>query len=224
MFRNRANRAKHVGGEFTPALDKRLHELPPRIAVRTERSLGIAQVPFQYDCGSIIERMGERSRRMNPLQSMIFERQRREERRPGAHRMHRRSKVVQEAWQSQFHRARCTARCRLSLEHIDLQAGLGQDDGRCKPIWARANAACFAAHRESPTDLMLLALLLNFECATISYCFGSTLGHSTTLTLPSGARSSVGAYRPKNCLRHHSPLARFSDIAVNQYCQSTARI
>src|SRR5580692_6195668 len=71
MFRNRANRAKHVGGEFTPALDKRLHELAPRIAVCTERSLGIAQVALQQNCGSVVERMGERSWRMNPLQSMI---------------------------------------------------------------------------------------------------------------------------------------------------------
>ena len=47
MFRNRANRAKHLGGEFTPAFDKRLHELAPGIAVRTKRRLGIAQVAFQ---------------------------------------------------------------------------------------------------------------------------------------------------------------------------------
>lgn len=65
MFRNRENRAKHFGSEFTPALDKRLHELAPRIAVCTKRSLGIAQVALQQDCGSIVERMGEWSRRMN---------------------------------------------------------------------------------------------------------------------------------------------------------------
>src|SRR5713226_6964120 len=113
MFRNRANRAKHFGSEFTPALDKRLHELAPRIAVYTERSLGIAQVALQHDCGSVVERMGERGWRMNPLQSMIFERQRREERRPGTHGMHRGSKVVQESRYGQFHRARGAARCRL---------------------------------------------------------------------------------------------------------------
>src|SRR5260370_41358148 len=96
MFRNRANRAKHFGSEFTPALDKRLHELAPRIAVYTERSLGIAQVALQHDCGSVVERMGERGRRMNPLQSMIFQRHRREERRPSTHRTHRSSKAIQE--------------------------------------------------------------------------------------------------------------------------------
>src|SRR6266849_2075035 len=137
--------------------------------------------------------------------------------------MHRRSKVVQEAWQSQFHRARGAARCRLGLEHIYLQACLGQYDGRCQPIWTRANNACLATHRESPTNLVLFAVLLIFKCATISYSFGSTVGHSTTLMFPSGPRSSVGAYRPNSCLRHHILVARFSDIVVNQYCQSIAR-
>src|ERR1700736_3412554 len=138
--------------------------------------------------------------------------------------MHRGSKVVQESRYGQFHGARGAARCRLGLEHIDLQACLGQYDGRCQPIRTRANNACLAAHRESPTNLVLFAVLLIFECATISYSFGSTVGHSTTLMLPSGPRSSVGAYRPNSCLRHHFPVARFSDIVVNQYCQSTVRI
>src|SRR5215467_10934003 len=53
---------------------------------------------------------------------------------------------------------------------------------------------------------------------------GETVGHSTTVIFPSGARSRVGAYRPKYCRRHQFPVARFSAIDVNQYCQSTARI
>src|SRR4029077_18748633 len=124
----------------------------------------------------------------------------------------------------QFHRARCAARGRLGLEHIDLQACPGQYDGRCQSIWTRANNACLTAHRESPTNLALVAVLPIFQCATTNYSFGSTVGHSTTLMFPSGPRSSVGAYRPNSCLRHHLPVARFCDIVVNQYCQSTARI
>src|ERR1700730_9840295 len=58
----------------------------------------------------------------------------------------------------------------------------------------------------------------------LGYSLGGTVGHSTTLMPPSGPRSSVGAYRPNSCLRHHIPVACFSDIVVNQYCQSTARI
>src|ERR1700730_7840336 len=58
----------------------------------------------------------------------------------------------------------------------------------------------------------------------LSYSLGSCFGHSTTLMPPSGPRSSVGAYRPNSCLRHHIPVTRFSDVVVNQYCQSTARI
>src|SRR6266567_148124 len=56
------------------------------------------------------------------------------------------------------------------------------------------------------------------------YSRGCTVGHSTTLMLPSASRSSVGAYRPNIRRRHHMPLERFSAIVVNQYCQSTARI
>src|SRR5229473_3809505 len=131
---------------------------------------------------------------------------------------------MQEPRQRPFHRARCAASCRLGLEHIYLQAGLGQYDGRCQPIRTRAHNACLATHRKSPTNLVLLVVLLIFECATISYSLGCAVGHSTTLMPPSGPRSSVGAYRPNNCLRHHIPVARFSDVVVNQYCQSTARI
>src|SRR5580704_13602050 len=34
----------------------------------------------------------------------------------------------------------------------------------------------------------------------------------------------AGAYRPRNCRRHHIPVARFAAMLVNQYCHSTARI
>src|SRR5260370_4539516 len=106
--------------------------------------------------------------------------------------MHRRSKVVQEARYGQFHGARGAARCRLGLEHIDSQACLGQYYGRCQPVWIRTNNACLAAHRESPTNLLVFAVLLIFECATMSYSFGSIVCRSTTLMFPSDTRSSVG--------------------------------
>jgi hypothetical protein len=57
-----------------------------------------------------------------------------------------------------------------------------------------------------------------------NYCRPRTAGHSVTTMVPSGSRSRVGAYRPNNCRHHHVPVARFSAMLVNQYCQSTARI
>src|SRR5258708_28642640 len=137
--------------------------------------------------------MGKRSRRMNPFQSMILEGQRREKRRACAQRMHGRSKIVQEAWQRQSHGARCTACDRLGLEHIDLQACLSQYDRRCQSIGTRANHTCLAAHRKSPTNVVPFAVPLMFERATISYSFGCTVGHSTTLIFPSDPSSTVGA-------------------------------
>src|SRR5579862_1037503 len=57
-----------------------------------------------------------------------------------------------------------------------------------------------------------------------SHSLGCTSGHSTTLISPSGVVSMVGAYRPRNCRRHQSPVSRLSLMVVNQYCHSTARI
>src|ERR1700693_3035410 len=57
-----------------------------------------------------------------------------------------------------------------------------------------------------------------------SYSRVCAVGHSITTIVSFGSRSSVGAYNPTNCRRHHFLAARFSAIVVNQYCQSTARI
>src|SRR5437667_12457719 len=107
--------------------------------------------------------------------------------------MHGRSKIVQEAWQRQFHRARGATCCRLGLEYIYLQACLGQYDRCCQSIGTRANHTCLAAHRKSPTNAVAFAVPLMFERATISYSFGCTVGHSTTLIFPSDPSSTVGA-------------------------------
>src|SRR6266851_5454348 len=57
-----------------------------------------------------------------------------------------------------------------------------------------------------------------------NYSRDCAVGHSITTKVPLGSRSSVGAYDPKNCRRHHFLAVRFSATVVNQYCQSTARI
>src|SRR6266849_6778460 len=62
------------------------------------------------------------------------------------------------------------------------------------------------------------------EHSDTSYFRDCSVGHSITAIVPSGSRSSVGAYNPNNCRRHHIPVARLSAIVVNQYCQSTERI
>src|SRR6202030_509508 len=100
--------------------------------------------------------------------------------------------------------------------NIYVQPRLSQNNGCSQPIRSGADDACltvhFTNHPGAPAG------------SGKNYCCGRAAGHSVTTMLPSGFRSSVGAYRPKNCRRHHIPVARFSAMLVNQYCQSTARI
>ena len=46
---------------------------------------------------------------------------------------------------------------------------------------------------------------------------GGAVATSRITILPSGSRSSVGAYSPSSSRRHHAPVARFVFISVNQY-------
>src|SRR6266849_9257107 len=102
----------------------------------------------------------------------------------------------------------------------------------CIPAWARTMAAAsplgpapmthalrfITYHLERPALVWMLAR------SDKHYCCCTAAGHSATTMVPSGSRSRVGAYSPNSCRRHHIPVARFSAMLVNQYCQSTARI
>src|SRR5256886_17688034 len=141
MFRNRGNRAENFWRKILPAVNKRPHELDPRITVDTKGGFGCAEIAFQHDCGSVVERMGEHSRRMNPSQSVVVQRQRREEWGTSAKRMDRGSEVVAETRQGQFHSACGAAGGGLCFKHVNVQPCLREDYCRCQSVWTRSDHA-----------------------------------------------------------------------------------
>src|SRR5882724_6632822 len=160
--------------------------------------------------------MGQRAWRMNPFESVVRQWKRREKWRPSSEWIHRRSKVMEKAGQSEFESSRGASRLRLGFENVHLQPSLRENNGRRKPIGTGADDASsayqfrFSLHLSGHRDA--------------NHCRGaSEFGHWTTAILPSGSRSSVGAYNPSNSRRHHRFCVRFSTGVVNQYCQITAR-
>ena len=82
-------------------------------------------------------------------------------------RMHRRSKIVQETGERQFHAAGGAAGCRLRLENLYTQSCLGQDDGCRQSIRTRANNTCVAAHRQSPCDCRFCTIGSPPSCSSV---------------------------------------------------------
>jgi hypothetical protein len=58
--------------------DKWPHKSAPYLAVCSQYGLSIVQVTLQHDGAAIVERMGQRSWRMNPIEAMIPQWQRAE--------------------------------------------------------------------------------------------------------------------------------------------------
>src|ERR1700733_2819884 len=83
-----SNGPEHLRSEFRPTIDKGLNESDPRIAVCAERSLRRLKIALQNNRRAVVERMRNRRGRMNPLQPVIPQGQRREKRRPRGQRMY----------------------------------------------------------------------------------------------------------------------------------------
>src|SRR5215472_7647316 len=143
-----------------------------------------------------------------------------------------RAKIVPEAGKRQFEGARSAAGNGLGLEELDLEPGLGEDNGGREAVgagtddagfgnvsWHFARGRCWPRSRRESQHPMLRA-----KCQSRIYSLGCTSGDWMTWMLPSDSRSRVGAYSPRYSRRHQFPVARFSAMVVNQYCQSTARI
>ena len=67
----------HLGANFSPALDKRPHQLIPGRPVDAERSTVLSKIAFQDHRRAVVERMRQRGGRMNPLQTVTGQWQRR---------------------------------------------------------------------------------------------------------------------------------------------------
>ena len=75
MARQEWDWTEHFGSQFSPVFREWLHEFTPRLTISAECRFRIAEVAFQCHRGTIIERVGERGRRANPLQSIFLQRQ-----------------------------------------------------------------------------------------------------------------------------------------------------
>src|SRR5487761_1048874 len=79
MTRQERNRTEYFGSEFRPVLDEGAHELVPCRTIAAERSGRCREIAMQQHCGAIVQGMRESGGRVNPLQAVIAERQRRKE-------------------------------------------------------------------------------------------------------------------------------------------------
>ena len=66
------NRLKDFFRELHPMCCQRLKEVAPAFAIGTQSVLRILQVALQHDGGTIVQRMREWSRRMNPFKAMLL--------------------------------------------------------------------------------------------------------------------------------------------------------
>jgi hypothetical protein len=85
---------------------------------------------------SVVERMCQHRRRLDPLEPMCGERQRPEQRRRHRERMNGRADVVDEARERELCRASAAAGESIRFEDDDLSAGLRDDDRGRETVWS----------------------------------------------------------------------------------------
>jgi hypothetical protein len=74
MGRQYVERPQDFRGQIRPVIGEWLHEAAPAFAVPPESGFGTAQVALEDYGGAIVERMGEWSGRVNPLQTVSLQR------------------------------------------------------------------------------------------------------------------------------------------------------
>ncbi len=145
--------------QLRPGLDERPEDAGVGIRVPAEPLRGLLDRAAQEDGLAPVERMGERQRRLDPLEAVILERNRPEEGRSGGHRMNRRAEVVDEPRERQLAGAEAAADLlgRLANEHRAARSreldrgreavGAGADDDGVVSVHALIQA-CSASSRE----------------------------------------------------------------------------
>ncbi len=123
---------------------ERLHQAAPAFAIWSENRFGVAEVALKRYSGAVVERMGEWSRRVNPLQTLSVQRQRRKKRRTRGEWMNGGAEIVEEAGQRELERA-CGAACLwLRLEDVNVHAVLCESDGGGQAVRSGADDASSA--------------------------------------------------------------------------------
>ena len=88
------DRAEDFRSEGRPVFREWLHKAAPGFSILTECGLGVGQIAFEHDGRSIVERMGERRRAVDPVQSVICERKRAEKGRAHSKRVNGGAEIV----------------------------------------------------------------------------------------------------------------------------------
>src|ERR1700719_1662927 len=101
--------------------------------------------------------MRERRWRVNPLQTMFVQRQRRKEWRASREGMDRGTKVVEEARERELQGARGAAGLRLGPENLDVRATLRKDNGRGQAVGSRTDDAGSSNHGLAPRQFTAAA-------------------------------------------------------------------
>ena len=146
MTREQVQRLQDFGGKRAPVRCEWLQEATPAFAVAAENRFGVAEIALERDGGAIIERMREGRRRVNPLEAMFLQWQRRKKWRASSERVNRGAKVVVKAREGELESARGASGLRLSFENVDVRVALRKDNGRGQAVGSRTDDAGFANH------------------------------------------------------------------------------
>src|SRR5918994_1089199 len=122
-------------GHYRPGVrDQGVHDLPVRFGVRSEGGPGSLRGTFQHRRRAVVERVGERRGRVDPLQPMIFEGERPEIWRGVTERVDGGAKVMHEAGKGDLGGAGAAADRTLGLDDGDRATVAGEVDGRREAV------------------------------------------------------------------------------------------
>ncbi len=104
-----AKRGQHVVAQARPGGSERLKERSPGFAIWTQISRGAGNGAFQHDGGAVIQRVGQRNVRVDPLQAMLRQWEVFETGRADGQGVNRGADVVDKSGQRQLERPRAAA-------------------------------------------------------------------------------------------------------------------
>ncbi len=144
MLRDVDEGLKDFGGEGGPLGGEGFDKGAPGWAVCGEGLCGGREVALEEDGGVVVEGMGENGWGVDPLKAVVGQRQGCEEGGAGGEGVDCGAEVVEEAGKGEWEGAGGTADGGFGFEELDLQAGLGQDDGGREAVGSGADDAGFA--------------------------------------------------------------------------------
>ena len=129
-----SQRREHCIFEPRPCRDGRANRRAVDRRVRSESSGRCLDRPFQDRGGAVVQRVRDRARRFDPLDAVLAERHRSEERRRAGKRVNGRADVVRESRQRQLGGSHAPADRVARLVDPHPAAGSREDDGRGQAV------------------------------------------------------------------------------------------